>query len=465
MPQKGEINRTEYFRLSKDEADALWANAVIVLDTSTLGNMYCMAEEPKKTLIEIFGIVKNRLWIPGQVVYEYRKNREKLVENSFVAYGLPKEGVYVNRYESEMNAFLNEIASDTYHPYLNPASIEKIKRADKLVRENLQIIKTEIKEQYAKRKASLQKEIENDAVNELVNNLPCGIPFSFAQQMDLVREGEMRYRNLIPPGYEDAPPFNLKKKGMQRYGDLMVWKEILEYAKEKQLPVIFVCNDLKNDWYHFEGNKATSVPRHELIKEFQDTVGQLFWMYSLKGFIEELEQRHKDNTVLPLFSKLETVKRVLIQAENQQRHRRYKNGSDVLVIYCDECKNDDEKDGIIVIRKDEIDWSWEGEYSDEREMGDEIVYEHEEQIECDNGHQITVTFRLWEYPAGIVNYTEIECDGGEIVEEFDFSDTIEFQEPEEEDTCVRCGAQGFVNEMGLCVDCYREYREFMENDD
>ena len=406
------MDRTSYFTLTKEEADVLWAKAVIVLDTSTLGNMYCMAEEPKKTLIDIFGVVKNQLWLPAQVVYEYRKNREKLVENSFVAYALPKEGVYVNRYESEMNAFLNENGSETYHPYLEPASLDKIRKADKLVRENLQIIRTEIKEQYAKRKSSLQKEIENDAVNTLVDSLPHGVPLDFAQQMEIVREGELRYRNLIPPGYEDAPPFNQKKKGLQRYGDLIIWKEILEYAKEKNAPVIFVCNDLKNDWYHFEGNKATDVPRHELIKEFKDSTGQLFWMYSLKGFISELEQRYKDNSALPLFSKLETVKRVLIQNENSQRRKRYKNGNDVLVINCEACKDDDDKDGIIVIRKDEIEWSWEGEYSDEREMGDEIMYEHEEQIECDNGHLITVTFRICEYPVGVMNDTEIECDGG-----------------------------------------------------
>lgn len=459
------MDKAGYFKLTKEEADELWSNANIVLDTSTLGNMYCMAEEPKKTLIEIFGIVKNRLWIPGQVMYEYRKNREKLVENSFLKYGLPKDGVYVNRYESEIKAFLNENASETYHPYLEPASIEKIKKADILVRENLQIIKTEIKEQYAKQKESLQKEVETDAVNALVYTLPHGEPFDFAQQMDIVREGELRYRNLIPPGYEDAPPFNQKKKGMQRYGDLFVWKEILTYAKGESRPVIFVCNDLKNDWYHFEGNKVTNVPRHELIKEFQDTTGQFFWMYSLKSFIGELEQRYKDNKELPLFSKLETVKRVLMQSENKQHRKRYKNGNNVLVINCEECKNDNGKDGIIVIRKDEIDWSWEGEYYDKREMGEEMVYEHEELIKCDNGHLITVTFRLWEYPSGVVNDTEIECDGGEVVEEFDFSDTIDLHEQEKGKTCVRCGAHGFVNEMGLCVDCYREYREFMDDDD
>ncbi|MBQ8047220.1 MAG: DUF4935 domain-containing protein [Prevotella sp.] len=460
------MNKIEYYKLSKDEKNALWSKATIVFDTSTLGNLYCMAEEPKKTLLEIFGIVKSRLWLPAHVVYEYKKNREALIENSFAPYGLPKQGVYVNRYEAEMDAFLKDNDNDTYHPYLEPSSLDKIKVADKVVREKLQLIRKEIKEQYAKRKASLQQEIADDIVNKLVDNLMQGTPFSFQQQMSIVKEGEFRYRNLIPPGYEDAPPFNQKKKGLQRYGDLLIWKEIIAYAKDKNVPIIFVCNDLKNDWYHFDGNKPTDVPRHELLKEFQDETGQLIWMYSLKGFISELEQRYKDSSELPLFSKLEAVKRVLIRNEYEQRLKHYKNGDDVLVVNCEACCSDeDEKDGIIVIRKDEIDWDWDGEYSDEREMGDEMVYTHHEYIECDNGHEITLTFRLWEYPARIVNYSEIECEGGEIVKEFDFSDTLEFDEPKEDDICIRCGAHGYANEMGLCIDCYREYREFMDKDD
>lgn len=130
-----------------------------------------------------------------------------------------------------------------------------------------------------------------------------------------------------------------KKRFAAGYGDLIIWKEILRYSKENNAPVLFVCNDLKNDWYHFEGNKPTNIPRHELIKEFHDETGQLFWMYSLKDFINKLEDKYKDVGTLPLFSKLEAVKRVLITNENKQKGRKYKNPSDVLVIKCNTCED------------------------------------------------------------------------------------------------------------------------------
>lgn len=455
------MNKTGYFKLTVEEEDYLWNKAIIVLDTSTLGNLYCLAEEPKKTLLEIFDIVKHRIWLPGYVVYEYTKNREELVENSFQSYFLPKEGVYVNRYESEMNAFLDNHRNDNYHPYLEQQSLEKIGRADTIIRENLRIIKEEIKAQYAKRQQSLKDELKDDKVQHFVEGIANGEPFDYATQVAIIKEGEIRYRNLVPPGYEDAPPFTLKKKGLQRYGDLIIWKEILRYAKECNLPVLFVCNDLKNDWWQFtDSNKPTSTPRHELIKEFHDETGQLFWMYSLKDFINKLGEKYKDSGSLPLFSKLETVKRVLISNENKQRKLRYKNPEDVLVIKCDAC------DDIIVVRKDEIDWDWESVSSDEREMGEEIEFEHEEYFDCDNGHEVKVTFKLWEYPVGMINDHEIECDGGEIEEEFDFTDTLPMEvEEEKEEVCWKCGQHGYTDDMGLCTECRREYQEFIDKDD
>lgn len=450
------MDKTGYFKLTKDEENYLWDKAVIVLDTSTLGNLYCMAEEPKQTLLEIFDIVKKRVWLPAHVVYEYKKNRNDLIERSFESYFLPKQGVYVNKYEAEMAEFLKENSSDNYHPYLELKSLKVIEAADKIIRENLKIIKDEIKAQYTIRQQALREVLTNDTIQKFVESVSKGEPFSFNEQVEIAKEGELRYRNLIPPGYEDAPPFYNDKKGLQRYGDLIVWKEILRHAKENHVPILFVCNDLKNDWFYFEGKRATSTPRHELIKEFQDETGQLFWMYSLKDFINKLEEKYKDAEALPLFPKLEMVKRVLINNENKQKGRKYKNPSALLVVKCEEC------DDIITIRKDEIDWEWEGVSVEEREMGEEVRFEHEEYVECENGHSLTIRFIIWEYPAGVINCTEVECDGGEVEEEFDFEDTLPVFVPEdEEEVCEKCGIHGPTNHMGLCPECYRDYKEFM----
>jgi len=68
-------------------------------------------------------------------------------------------------------------------------------------------------------------------------------------------EGEKRYNAYpqIPPGYRDAK----NKDGVRKYSDLIMWKEILRYAKDNDSNVIFVTDDLKSDWWvDDEGHKV-----------------------------------------------------------------------------------------------------------------------------------------------------------------------------------------------------------------
>ena len=60
----------------------------------------------------------------------------------------------------------------------------------------------------------------------------------------LCKEGEYRYKSQTPPGYKDA-----KKDGVSKYGDLIVWAETYEYAVLNNKNIIFVTDDVKEDWW------------------------------------------------------------------------------------------------------------------------------------------------------------------------------------------------------------------------
>ena len=61
------------------------------------------------------------------------------------------------------------------------------------------------------------------------------------------------------------------------YGDLILWFQIIDYAKEKKCPIIFVTNDVKEDWWQQEkDDKTKDTPRHELLYEFKDKTSQNF---------------------------------------------------------------------------------------------------------------------------------------------------------------------------------------------
>jgi hypothetical protein len=98
------------------------------------------------------------------------------------------------------------------------------------------------------------------------------------------KEGEDRYAKKIPPGFEDA------KKGAgthtgEKFGDLFIWKEMIDKAKADQRPMIFVTDDGKADWWYIHrGRKIGSHP--ELVEEFLAATGQQFHIYELLQFLK-----------------------------------------------------------------------------------------------------------------------------------------------------------------------------------
>jgi len=99
--------------------------------------------------------------------------------------------------------------------------------------------------------------------------------------LQIIKEGSFRYTNSTPPGYKDKND----KVGFQMYGDLILWKQIIHYAKEQKKPIIFVTNDNKDDWWSFDKDK--NAPRSELIMEIWDFANVNFWMFNSKDFFRK----------------------------------------------------------------------------------------------------------------------------------------------------------------------------------
>jgi hypothetical protein len=72
----------------------------------------------------------------------------------------------------------------------------------------------------------------------------------------------------------------------RRYGDLILWKQIIAHAKEAGKSILFVTDDSKDDWWLKQSGR-TIGPRTELRDEFIHESKQDFWMYTVDKFIEE----------------------------------------------------------------------------------------------------------------------------------------------------------------------------------
>mgnify|MGYP003296231733 CR=1 FL=1 len=69
----------EYLELSNQEKNKLWQNATFVFDTNVFCDLYRYSIKTKNALLSAFDTLKDRLWMPKQIAYEYMKDRISIV--------------------------------------------------------------------------------------------------------------------------------------------------------------------------------------------------------------------------------------------------------------------------------------------------------------------------------------------------------------------------------------------------
>lgn len=116
------------------------------------------------------------------------------------------------------------------------------------------------------------------------------------------REGDVRQSHRMPPGYKDVG------KDENKYGDLIIWFEILEFAqanKDRFQKIVILTNDAKADWVYAPEHRMEKIkgvakalpnkdpqinlPDPRLVAEFQAVVGHRnLYIVSLPIFVEAL---------------------------------------------------------------------------------------------------------------------------------------------------------------------------------
>ncbi|PWJ50849.1 PIN-like domain-containing protein [Faecalicatena contorta] len=108
-----------------------------------------------------------------------------------------------------------------------------------------------------------------DLVEKIINDSHAMIAVTQEEIYQICEEGERRYKAepQIPPGFKDSK----SKDGVRKYSDLIMWKEIIRYAKDNAVNVIFVTDDVKSDWWVENGVQKNFHPY--LLHEFKSETG------------------------------------------------------------------------------------------------------------------------------------------------------------------------------------------------
>lgn len=258
-----------YYRPTRDEFRSLWDDCLFVLDANVLLNCYRYSENTRRKLINVFETIAERLWVPHQVALEYQKRRLDVIAEQVDAYDKIEDLL-----EKACETLTGQLRSYSRHPFISVDSIlGRIKAVfDRVLRD------------LRKHKADHPDFSEEDPVRDKITALlegRVGPPYSLERLRQIYELGEKRYEQGIPPGYKD----NQKKVDADRYGDLVLWFQVIDHAKKIKKPVVLVTDDRKEDWWwQFRGK--TIGPRPELVEEMLKEAGVGLYMYRTDTFMK-----------------------------------------------------------------------------------------------------------------------------------------------------------------------------------
>jgi hypothetical protein len=250
-----------YYQPSEKSFRQLWSEAVFVLDANVLLGVYRYSDATVTQLLNTLKRLQDRLWLPYQAAFEYHRNLAEVIAD--------QQDPYADALKNLRN-LRQAFRLETQHPFL-PGELQA--EVDPI----FDRVERALEEGQQERLGLLTTNPLKERLAELFEG-KVGSPFSLEQITALFKEGESRYAEKVPPGFMDAA-----KPIPQRYGDLVLWKQLLERAKG-DISVLFITDDVKEDWFHRVSGRSLG-PRPELIAEFRTLSSGEFYMYTTAQFL------------------------------------------------------------------------------------------------------------------------------------------------------------------------------------
>lgn len=236
-------------------------DTTIIFDTSALLNVYRYSLVNSKRILNHIKNHQDKIWIPAQVKKEFYRNKEKVRSVNLYKNLDSKLTKQVETKKDELLVQLSDYEKKRFSkfPELKKQLEAKFLEMNTIIKN----YKEEISEETGVYKDFIQ-EVDN-FLDSLLNNEKVGGDLNLIELMELLKEGELRYKYNLPPGYEDAKT----KEGIEQFGDLIMWKQILKKSSDiDNKYIVFVTSDTKPDWFHKNKQDEVISPREELLSEF-----------------------------------------------------------------------------------------------------------------------------------------------------------------------------------------------------
>ncbi|MBC8729966.1 PIN domain-containing protein [Paraburkholderia sp. UCT2] len=258
-----------HYRPEQKEIEQMWAEGTFVFDANALLNLYRYTDATREEFIQTLEALQARVWIPYQVGLEFFENRVEVMNTALLGYA--KLRTELTKSRDELNKVLNGFRR---HPGIDVEDISQ--KLDGTFSD----LQSALEAQEARHPDWLTGE---DPVLQRLSGVfdgRVGQKPDAAEHEKLLDHAKSRFDNSQPPGLRDKA-----KGGDHQYGDAVLWLEVLQKASDMKSAIIFVTDDVKDDWWQRVGGK-TIGPLPELRQELWDVANVPLHMYKCDQFLK-----------------------------------------------------------------------------------------------------------------------------------------------------------------------------------
>lgn len=316
----------EYLYDTDTMNEILNANPIIIMDTNAWLDLYTFPPSLIKLIIDIIDENIDLFWLPNQVFIEFNRNVSQQRERALNRYTNSKKATChilndaKNKINAEMNKLINKENTEANSIYL--PVISELDNQIKFIKEKID----EVNVNYTSQTSIIDKNNDNDIILNLINKLhenSNAKAFTVMQLINIYEEGETRYKYNISPGYTDKGKKGLSESlsqyNMRKYGDLILWKEILNKIHDQKIDLIFIQNEKKSDWWdQRESDKLPRILKEEFNQATLDNSN--FIMIDFEEFIYHYGNKNNisDTSLKNILAKLEYRKNLLTYLDNNK---------------------------------------------------------------------------------------------------------------------------------------------------
>ncbi len=256
-------------------------NTLIVFDTNAWLNLYNIPMIALQEIVRGINEHIEKFWIPNQVYAEYKRN-QKGKKDAVVELFKNAQSYSLAEINTSKDRVLQKIKTLKLQNHIWEDDLQD--NITKKYKELIDLLKAGYQDLENKYEDDIKAIKNNDIVDDLVDSLfdKTEKDFSIIEKMHICEEGEIRYKYRIAPGYTDAEKMEDGNNFTKKYGDLLIWKEMLRKVNGTAINMIFVQEERKKDWL---AEKNGCVLAEVLIEEYSDVSSGKIEVCNFEGFL------------------------------------------------------------------------------------------------------------------------------------------------------------------------------------